>query len=194
MVFIGTVKAIDSNFGTTSPRIDFDVEEGFAGVSSNEISLYDVFPCPYGLFKIGGKYLVYASSNLGLAGRILGVRGISKIEPLPRAASEVDELRRTLEAKQASVFGWIAAYGQPGLSGIKVTITGAGKKITKITAEDGRYDFPSLDTGTYTVTADIPSNLKDPYGKQVKRSTTLTLRAGECGKADFVGELKKGWF
>ena len=66
----------------------------------------------------------------------------------------------------------------PGV-GITATNTGTGIVSTTITNEAGAYNFPSMQTGTYTLTAELP-------GFQTRTFTNVTLGVSQQVRQNFT--------
>ena len=76
-----------------------------------------------------------------------------------------------------TILGFVSDYAQRGtpLAGVSVTVNGKG--LTKTTGSDGRYEFPDLDPGTYTLAASA-----DGYQSTTKQ---VTVYAGQTANCDF---------
>lgn len=73
---------------------------------------------------------------------------------------------------------------EPGLGGVRVTLTGTGGTVETTTAADGSYSFVDIDPGTYTLAVDaatLPVGLfatGDPDGVGTPGSTTVVVDDG----------------
>jgi hypothetical protein len=189
-VFVGTVKAIDEK-----SKIDFTVEEAFAGVDNKEVTIIDNPICGYEAFKVGEKYLVYAKKNALFAKGYFYVHGNSKIIEFPKAKNDVLELRKFLQTDEASINGNVYTYNRGQLAGVKVSVAGNGVFFSTVTDEQGQFKVPGLAVGSYSVKADLPLNFRDDYGEKPKKEFSVELRRGECERVDFTGRIKnKLWF
>lgn len=85
-------------------------------------------------------------------------------------AKDVQDMTGTLH-------GFVSDYAQPNmpLAGVSVTVNGKG--LSKTTGSDGRYEFPDLDPGTYTLSASA-----DGYQTTTKQ---VTIYAGQTANCDF---------
>ena len=78
-----------------------------------------------------------------------------------------------------SISGQVTESGA-GLSGVTVTLSGAGSAI-KITGADGIYSFTELQDGTYTITPTLNGYTFSPP------NLDTTLQGSDIGNQDFTG-------
>lgn len=144
----------------------FTIEEAFKGIAGTGI-VFDSHDCGY-LFKEGERYLVYAHRNT--YNQQLEVRdGNTRTRPLSEAAEDLQYIRGLASSEPGSrIFGKVGEhnygnYENPQklepLKNIKVVLEGNNQRQEVTTDSEGRYEFKRLQSGTYQISAGLPTHL-----------------------------------
>jgi hypothetical protein len=178
VVFVGTPIEVKTttreNAGVESryPQrlFTFRIEEHFRGLDAAQVEIRTGMgggDCGYD-FKVGERYLVYASFNaanglfatsictrtrpVSAAGEDLEyIRGLSEREPGATISGEIRRFRRNLETEQTQQLG--------PLSNVEISIEAEGKSFRVRTDEQGRYQLTKLAPGTYRIKPALPAEL-----------------------------------
>jgi hypothetical protein len=128
--------------------------------------------CSYD-FRIGDTYLVYASRS---SDDRLSTGRCSGTKPLAEAAIDIATIPML---PSLPPLGWIygtvhravrdpvtRAWGDALAAGVPVTIASPGTRTTVLTDHAGRFEFPKLTPGTYSVQMTVPATEYAP-GREV---------------------------
>jgi 5-hydroxyisourate hydrolase-like protein (transthyretin family) len=139
----------------------FDVGEAFLGMEGRgkrvEICTgMGAGDCGYS-FRLGQQYIVYAEQT---EDGLLVTSMCSRTSPVEAAREDLAYLRSLKDGAQSAFVSGVVVNGESGsrydlpsgVSGVKVTLTGASKKNSLITGEDGSFRFNDLAAGKYKLT------------------------------------------
>ena len=173
-IFVGTAAAVQTGVRL---RYRFDVEEALQGVDGKTVEVTtqpDTAACGYP-FKVGTKYLVYATGEPGS----YAVSLCSRTGPLEARRNDVDLLRRAPGVVQPRLFGMVyreqlRLSGRPfdlesvgGIPGIGVSATGPGGTREARTDAEGRFRIDDVAPGRYDVTLELPDGDEILFGEPI---------------------------
>ncbi len=202
-IFSGTVRSITELPDDRPPlrpneariplavRVDFDTIAGFRGINGPTASIVTAGSgpaCGY-TFKVGERYLVYATKSRG-GGFVTGI--CSRTRPMRDAAEDLRflETLSTSGAKGARASGTVQhwerdlASGEPRDYGpvkdVRIWVRRPGMTLDAFTDAQGHYEV-TVPPGNYEITAMPPSEFSQ---RHLNRSVEMP-EAGACVVADF---------
>jgi Carboxypeptidase regulatory-like domain len=148
----------------------FRIDEPFRGVNTAQVEVRTGMgggDCGYN-FKLGERYLVYASFNA--TNGFYGTNICTRTRPVSDAGEDLDYIRGLKDREPgATLSGEIRRYRrnpetegtqQVGpLANIEISVKGEGRSYTTRTDERGRYQLTKLEPGQYVVRAELPDGL-----------------------------------
>jgi hypothetical protein len=165
---------------TTNRRVyRFSIEKVFKRFKGTEIEIHTGYgdtDCGY-KFKVGERYLIYAHGSPPSNEFTTSI--CTRTKPYSKASEDLDYLHglpdsATITRVSGTVSEFIASpFGERLLSGIKVVISGAGRKIEVFTNSEGLFQATGLPAGNYKVWAVFPDKRRSIERK-------ITLPAGGC--------------
>ena len=173
----------------------FTIEEAFKGVSGTALVI-DSQDCGY-VFKEGERYLVYAYRN----NQQLEVRvGRTRTRPLSEAAEDLQYIRGLASAEPGSrIFGRVGMYTYKFkennldtelLQNIKVVLEGNNQRQEVTTDSGGKYEFKRVASGSYRISAEIPTHLTHNEQKiKVNGRGCVPLDILTSRKAEITGRV-----
>ena len=197
VVFAGRVTQISDIFipkGTGNDRysypyrvVRFDVEEHFRGPQRKSIEVTTGMgggDCGFS-FRVGERYVVYAGDAPSLGRLYTGI--CTRTGPVSEAAADLDFLRRLGDpSRGAGVEGTITELVRNPktndvttrglMRGVRVVVTGSGKRWDATTDEQGWFRVWGLPPGEYSVRPVLPKHF-------VQEATTQKVRISTeaCG-------------
>lgn len=201
-VFVGTVLSAKDNHPRPAPEPDgseevgfgpdktftFSVDEGFQGAKSKTIDVVTGNSnCDF-WFKLGERYLVYASH--GTDGKIYTSK-CSGTKSLDRSAEDLTFLRNLpTQPTGTRIYGTVIGYGPAdagyriqGLSGIPVSLVGP-RKYRVVTDATGDFDVSGVRPGTYRISVELPA-----YYLQEDLSEEIRVNGRGCVQQYFVPDV-----
>ncbi|HEX8162764.1 MAG TPA: carboxypeptidase regulatory-like domain-containing protein [Pyrinomonadaceae bacterium] len=169
----------------------FNVEETFRGTTGATAEVTTGMgggDCGYN-FKVGARYLVYAS--VGEGGK-LSTGICSATKPVEQAGAELEYARSLSHAPpEATVYGSVVFSARDLASGRYTNEPLAGKKVVVESAEggarreattdaEGKYEVTGLPAGSYTVRVAAPEHASGNVENKPFR-----VEARQCREADF---------
>ncbi|MCU1238512.1 MAG: hypothetical protein JWP63_6479 [Candidatus Solibacter sp.] len=170
----------------------FDVAEAFLGMEGvgKRVEIRTGMgggDCGYG-FQRGQAYVVYAYKG---ADGVLVASICSRTSPVEQAQADLDYLRGVKKAGPTGYLYGVAADSEggnrfdetlrtwipSGVSGVAVTLTGAGKSAQAVTSDNGEFRFDGLAPGKYKVAV-----AKDGYSLRYALAE-FDVHAGGCAYA-----------
>jgi hypothetical protein len=141
-------------------------------------------------FEEGERYLVYAHQGAG--GLATGI--CSRTRRLVDAADDLAYIRSAFApAATGRVYGDVAReVTEPGVrprgaSGYSVILAGFGEELRVTTDHDGRFEFPSILPGTYSIRVDLPDTEFAYGGPRLLVSRDIIVPdARGCATASFT--------
>ena len=194
VVFRGRVVAIDSTSpppipvthpdgsetvvysGPGTDRVLLDVLETFKGHPGKQISI----SAGQGMFKEGGEYVVFASTNTATNEIVASVCARTHALTDPEHDADLAWLRAYPNAPPtATIYGKFEIIGSADEK-VVGSVAISGKESRAVAADDkSSYAFKDLAPGTYTVAARIPN------GMLTDGPQTVTIAAKGCAEVDW---------
>jgi hypothetical protein len=205
-VFIGKVIGQGQIFAMTTQGsclvthvARFNVVKSYFGASDGpEFTIYNDYPGDD--FKEGETYLVYVYEQEGLKGTRYAYREpqnpspgfltCSRTRPVSEAEKDLHALEEfTNGLTGVTIHGTVTRRGKAmPLGGVRVQVTGQGKRYDLITDDEGRYQVTGLSAGEYRVKIKLRWTLK-----AVNASRSLTVADRGSLDESFVVRPRFGW-
>ncbi|HEX7332313.1 MAG TPA: carboxypeptidase regulatory-like domain-containing protein [Pyrinomonadaceae bacterium] len=183
--------------------IRFLVQENFKGAPGYEIEIHSGTgggDCGYWFLR-NESYVVYAYGNL--EDNKLYTSICTRTKHVTEATEDLEYLRGLSAAKPgATLYGRLirligdVEHGPfkegPKMAGVKIVVTGDGKKIETVTNDAGEYRLSGLRPGDYDAFPELPDNLaarsnrdrEDNFGRFTGREP-VRLADQACGELSF---------
>ncbi|HYX29380.1 MAG TPA: hypothetical protein VE863_12520 [Pyrinomonadaceae bacterium] len=157
-VFVGYVKTITepNERSDNVARLHLIVEQPLRGITEAEVDVLTAWKtsCDIG-FKVGERWLIYAYRNEDT--QMLGAGACSSTKRFEDAEEDLSYARSVSESRAGqSIVGSIVENMWTPLSGMKVALESADRKLETVTDEYGGFDFRDLRPGKYSIRAYVP--------------------------------------